>query len=474
MIVARKEELLILKEAYEKNESQFIAVYGRRRIGKTFLVREAFNYSFFFSHAGIANGTKKEEIKSFIQSLKDQGVNVDKYPEDWLSVFSFLKKKIESSEEKKKVIFLDELSWMAGKKSDEFTKALELFWNGFASNRKDVLLIVSSSATSWLLNHIIHSKGGFYHRLNHAIRLLSFSLKDCKEYADKSGYYMTDNQILETYMVFGGVPYYWSLLRKGESISQNVDRLCFSELGELREEFQYLYASLFNHPEEYLKIVTALGTKRKGLTRKEIVEATKIKDTGNLSKKLEELTLCGFVREYYPFGKKKVGSVFMLIDNFTIFYFHFMKPMPTDTHYYQNNIQSGKFNAWRGLSFELVCLQHITQIKYALGISGVSTQECSWICKGNEEEGISGHQIDLLIDRKDGIINLCEMKYSSTQYSITKKEDEDYRIRLADFLKVTNTKSAIVLTMISPYGIQKNAYANLIGKTIELADLIKV
>lgn len=474
MIVARKEELALLKEAYDKEESQFIAVYGRRRIGKTFLVREAFDYQFSFSHSGIANGTKKEEIAAFCQSLKDQGYSVEKRTEDWMTAFFYLKQKLEASEEKKKVVFLDELSWMAGKRSDEFLKALESFWNGWASNRKDILLIVSSSATSWLLNHLIHSKGGFYHRLNHTIRLLPFSLKDCKEYSEKAGYRMTDTQILETYMVFGGVPYYWSLLRKGDSVSQNIDRLCFSELGELREEFQYLYASLFNQPEEYVRIVTALGTKRKGMTRKEIVEKAKLKETGNVSKKLEELILCGFLKEYYPFGKKKANSVFQLIDNFTIFYFHFMKPMPTDPHYYQNNIQSGQFNAWRGLSFELVCLQHVPQIKFALGISGVSTEECSWVCPENDEEGISGHQIDLLISRKDNVINMCEMKYSMVPYSVSLKEEEDYRSRISDFLKVTKTKSAIAFTLISPYGMQKNKYADLISKVVDLSDLIKI
>lgn len=472
MIVGRKEELALLKEAYEKDESQFIAVYGRRRIGKTYLVREAFNGDFFFSHSGVANSSKKEEIKAFCQSLRLQGTEINESISDWMSAFFYLQKKIETSTLSKKVIFFDELSWMASKKSDEFLKALEFFWNSWASNRKDILLIVSSSATSWLLNHVIHSKGGFYHRLNHSIKLLPFSLNECKEYVSKNSYFMSDDQILETYMVFGGVPYYWSLLRNGESVSQNVDRLCFSENGELQLEFECLYSSMFNQPNEYIKIVTALSKKRKGLTRKEIVETADIIDTGNLSKKLEELSVCGFIKEYLPFGKKKANSIFQLIDNFTIFYFHFMKTMPSDTHFYQSNVQSSKFNAWRGFSFELVCLQHIKQIKQALGISGVASEECSWINKSDEDLGVSGHQIDLLISRKDGIINMCEMKYSLKPYSLSKDEVNDYQTRISDFLKVTKTKSSIIFTLISPYGLIKNINSGIVAKVITLEDLI--
>lgn len=444
MIIGRKEELKILREAYESDESRFIAVYGRRRVGKTFLVREAFDYNFTFTHSGIANASSKKQIKAFVSALKEQGFQTDDEPKDWLDAFSLLKEKIKQSNHTKKVIFLDELSWMASKRSADFISGLEFFWNGWASARKDVLLIVSSSASSWILDKVIHAKGGLYHRLNHTIHLFPFTLKECKQYCYNKNLIMNDSQILETYMIFGGVPYYWSLLSEGKSLPQNVDSLCFSEEGELRNEFGYLYATLFNFPTEYIKIVTAIAKKRKGLTRLEILEETKIKDTGNLTKKLKELIDCGFLREYLPFGKKKNGSIFQLIDNFTIFYFRIMKPMPTDRNYYQHSIQSGKVNAFRGLSFELVCLQHVPQIKKALGISGVVTEECSWTCLASEETGIKGHQIDLLIARNDGIINVCEMKYSQKPYSIDKEENESFIQEIADFLEVTKTKSSLV------------------------------
>lgn len=267
MLIGRKEEKELLQEAYFSDESKFVAVYGRRRVGKTYLIRSVFENKFFFSHAGLAKGSQKKQIMDFCLSLKEQGFTVGDNVSSWLVAFSYLKRAIMASSKKKKVIFLDELSWMAGKRSSDFLTALESFWNGWASGRKDVLLFVSSSATSWLIDHIIHNKGGLYHRLSHSIHLSPFSLKECKEYSlvNELGY--SPIQILELYMVFGGVPYYWSLLRRGLSVAQNIDFLCFSRNGELHEEFNYLYASMFSKPDEYIQIITCIAKKKKGLTR---------------------------------------------------------------------------------------------------------------------------------------------------------------------------------------------------------------
>lgn len=275
-------------------------------------------------------------------------------------------------------------------------------------------------------------------------------------------------------MVFGGVPYYWSLLKKGFSVSQNIDVLCFYKNGELRDEFKYLYSSMFTKSEEYVRIITSIAKKKKGLTRTELIEASKLKDSGSLSKKLAELKECGFIRRYLPYAKKKKESVFQLIDNFTIFSLNMMNPKKEDKHFYQNNLQSGSYNAFMGLSFELVCLEHIKQIKYALGISGVVSRECSWVCSRDLENGVDGHQIDLLIDRNDGVINMCEMKYSLTPYSITSKEEENYRKRVSDFIKVTNNKKPIIYTMITPFGIMKNLHSGMVVRTITLEDLMSI
>lgn len=284
------------------------------------MVREAFDYKFFFSHSGVANGSKKDELKAFESSLKGQGAIIDKEIKNWIDAFFYLQKKIESSSKRKKVIFLDELSWIATPRGKEFLSALEFFWNSYASARKDIVLIVSSSATSsWLTNNIIHSKGGFYHRLIHKIRILPFSLKDCEEYSLRQNLGLTKKEIVDLYMAFGGVPYYWSLLRSGDSVANSIDNLCFSPNGELKDEFNYLYASIFASPKDYVDIITTIAKKKKGLTRKEIVEEGKLVENGSLSKKLEELIECGFLREYTPFGKKKDGSLYQLIDNLPCF-----------------------------------------------------------------------------------------------------------------------------------------------------------
>lgn len=474
MLVGRKEETKLLEEAYLSEESKFIAVYGRRRVGKTYLIREFFNNQFFFSHAGLAKGSMKKQIQSFCLSLKEKGAYINEEVSDWLTAFSYLKRLIMTSDEKKKVIFLDELSWIAGTRSSEFLNALESFWNGWASGRKDILLIVSSSATSWLMDHVIHDKGGFYHRLNYTIHLLPFSLKECMEYSALNQFCYQPSQILELYMVFGGIPYYWSLLRRNLSVAQNIDFLCFSKTGELHDEFSYLYASMFHKPGDYISVITAIAKKKKGLTRNEIIKFGKIKDNGALSRKLAELEECGFIRRYLPYEKKKKEAIFQLVDNFTWFYFTWMNPMKNDEHFYQNNLQSGMYNSFVGLSFELVCLEHIRQIKYALGISGVVSQECSWVCAADKEKGISGHQIDLLIDRKDGIINMCEMKYSLVPYSLTAKEAEDYRQRISDFNEATKNTKPVLFTLISPYGVKHNNNDGIVAKLITLDDLFAI
>lgn len=263
MFVGRKDERKLLQDSYLSEESAVIAVCGRRRVGKTYLIRNAFDNRFLFFHSGLANGNGKKQLDAFCLSLQEQGAVFDGPVNDWLNAFSILKRMIMASDGKKKVVFLDELSWIAGKKSNDFLMALESFWNGWASGRKDVLLIISSSATSWLIDHVIHNKGGLYRRLTHTIHLLPFSLKECSEYSFAHGLGYSAMNLLELYMVFGGVPYYWSLLRRGLNVAQNVDSLCFSRNGELREEFSHLYASMFNRPEEYIQIITAIAKKEK-------------------------------------------------------------------------------------------------------------------------------------------------------------------------------------------------------------------
>ncbi len=469
MIVGRKNEIEILKRTVLDDDSHFVAVYGRRRIGKTFLIREVFNYRFTFQHAGISDGGLDEQIFAFESSIKEAGGQYNKR-KNWLEAFEDLKDIIRSSQEKKKIIFIDELSWMDTQNSD-LMKALENFWNGWASARKDIVLIVCASATSWMMSKVIHNKGGLYNRLTEQIQLDPFTLSECEKYVKELGLSFTRNQILQYYMIFGGVPFYWKTLKKGLSLSQNVDAALFAKNAPLKDEYKYLYASVYRNPTVHIKIVTALGTKKVGMTRDELLESTGIINSGDFTVKLEELESCGFIRKYYSYGMKKKNAVYQLIDNFTLFFFQFMEKGTQDEHFWTNQINTPAINTWQGYAFERVCLEHVKQIKNKLGISGVYTEINSWYCKEDKEKGIKGAQIDLLIARKDQVINLCEMKYSNSEYTLNRSDDESIRNKIDALVKVTKTKSAIYPTLITTYGLTDNSYAGNIQSVVTLDDL---
>lgn len=472
MLVARAKETEILQSAALRDEAQFVAVYGRRRVGKTYLVKECFGNTFTFQHAGLAHGSKQEQIESFCDSLRRAGLEGFDEPADWMGAFELLKDLIERSDEDRKVVFIDELSWM-DRKQAKLIPALESFWNGWASGRKDLLLIVCASATSWMMDKVIHNKDGLYNRLTAQIHLMPFTLAECEEYLKANGIVMNRQEILEGYMILGGIPYYWSYLRRGLSLSQNVDALFFAQDAPLRHEFKFLYASLFAKPDSYIAIVTALGKKKVGLRREEIVQATGIEDSGNLTRKLEDLENCDFIRSYTCFGKKKRDTVYQLLDNFTLFHFKFLAKRPTDERYWSNQVNTPSRNAWCGLAFERVCLQHTAQIKSKLGISGVLTEVHSWYCRADEDKGLFGSQADLLIVRRDQVINVCELKYASADYAFAKKDDEAMRRKISDIQTATGTRYAIHPTLVTTYGMRKSQYWGTVQAVIVADDLFR-
>ncbi|MBO6108552.1 MAG: ATP-binding protein [Eubacterium sp.] len=471
-LIGRKNELAILKDAILDDRSHFIAVYGRRRIGKTFLIREAFNHRFTFQHAGLSDGTLSEQLTAFNNSIQEAGYMIDHRPQNWMDALNQLKEVINNSPEKKKVIFIDELSWMDTPKS-RLIVALEHFWNGWASARNDVILIVCSSATSWMLSNIIHNKSGLYNRLTEQIHLKPFQLSECEEYVKSKDIAFTRDQILRYYMIFGGVPYYWTFIKKGKSLEQNVDSILFANDAPLQDEFKYLYASIFRNPTAHIKLISTLGKKKAGMTREELIKGSGLSNSGDLTAKLEELESCGFIRKYRAFGMKNKNAVYQLIDNFTLFYYKFMENRPTDEHFWSSQINTPAVNTWNGLAFERVCLLHTEKIKEKLGISGVHTDINSWYCAANPDIGILGSQIDLLIVRADQVINLCEMKYSSSEYAITDKVDKSIKRKIHDLITVTKTKYAVYPTLITCHGIIDNAYSNDIQAVITVDDLFK-
>ena len=469
MIIGRKEEQQILHSAVQSENSEFVAVYGRRRVGKTYLIRETFGYKFTFQHTGLAKGNTKEQLFSFAISLCDAGYDDCPIPKSWLEAFSLLSAYLKNSADEKKIVFLDELPWMDTPRSN-FISAFEHFWNGWASARKDIVLIICGSATSWIINKVINDHGGLHNRVTKQIALQPFTLKECEMFAQSKGLEMSRYQLAECYMVFGGIPYYWSLLEKGLSLAQNIDKIIFAKNGKLSNEFNQLYASLFKSPEQYIDIVTALGKKKVGMTREEIIAATDKYSNGALSKVLDELEYCGFIRKYNGFDKKSKQAIYQLIDNYTLFYFKFIQQNENnDEHFWSASIDSAMHRAWSGLAFERLCMAHTQQIKAALGIAGVLSNVYSW--RKEADETSDGAQIDLLIDRKDQVINLCEMKYSLSEYAIDAEYEQKLRNKKSVFIDTTNTRKAVHLTMVTTFGIKANAHSGIVQNEITLEDL---
>ncbi|MBQ7649968.1 MAG: ATP-binding protein [Victivallales bacterium] len=466
MLIGRENEIRRLNETLSSDASEFVVVYGRRRVGKTYMIREAFNGSFAFYHTGVANVGREEQISRFAKSLQRHGILFKHFPKNWYEAFDSLAEGLERLSAGKKVIFIDELPWMDSQKSN-LISALETFWNGWASARKDIVLIVCGSATSWMTDKIINDKGGLHNRLTHRIKLEPFTLAECEQFTQAKGIIATRRQILEYYMVMGGIPYYWNYLRKDKSPAQNINDTFFAANGELRDEYSQLYASLFRKPQCHIAIVSALGKKKVGMTRIELLKATHGTDNGLFSKAISELVECGFVRCYRMPGKKSHDAIYQLIDHFTLFHFKFLEALDAGEDGSWEAMQNmPAINVWRGLSFERVCMAHIEQIKRKLGISGILTRQYAW--RSNEEDGA---QIDLLIERSDDAVNICEMKYSADKYEISKEEHGKLQHRRDVFIKEQGLKGAAYLTFITTCGVLHNAYWNDIQSEVTLDDL---
>jgi hypothetical protein len=466
-IIGRKHEQEILQECLDSTKAEFIAVYGRRRIGKTYLVKQFFEEKFDFYATGVYNISRTEQLKRWkIQLQKHSGEKTVK-PKDWFEAFDQLQKYLESLADKKRiVIFIDELPWMDTPKSN-FIRALEFFWNSWAADRKGLKLVVCGSATTWMTNKLIGDKGGLHNRVTRPIHLAPFTLAETKQYLECRGMDWSHNEIMETYMTLGGTPFYLYLLRPNLSLRQNVDALFFGNDAPLRTEYDILFRSLFNDAIAYRKIVELLSGKLKGLTRLEIMDGIKATDNGNLSEILENLEKCDFIRHYQAFGKKQRDVIYQLTDMYTLFYLRFVKGYNGMNDHAWSNIPDKKRNTWQGYAFEQVCILHINQIKKALGISGIASDVCSWSTRG----GNKGAQIDLIINRTDNVIDLCEMKYSDSLYELTKNYIEWLKERRDLFKKETRTTKTLHLTMITSQGLANGKYTSQIQSQVTMDDL---
>ena len=469
VIVGRNNEIARIEQYYNSGKAEFIAVYGRRRIGKTFLIRQYFRNQFAFDMTGVMEGSKAEQMTAFHTALKTYGYKGRKN-QNWIDAFYALRELLEAKIEQGKrcVIFIDELPCLDTPKAG-FVNALGHFWNNWANWQSEIMLIVCGSATSWMVRNVIDNHGGLHDRITHEIHLHPFTLAETEEYFAKNGFAWNRLSILRSYMAIGGVPYYMSLFERTDSPATGLDRLFFGGNAELRKEYRRLFSSLFKNPQPYLEIISLLAKHSKGLTREEISCELKISNNGRLGDMLSDLVYCDFLRKYNVREKriKTNSALYQLVDFYTIFYNTFARKNIVEENFWTRNVNTPEVSAWYGLAFERVCKSHIAQVKASLGIASVSSEFYSWQVKKVD----GGAQVDIIIDRADNTINLCEVKYSEDLYSLDKEEFMKIQNRINMFKEVTATRSSVIPTMITTFGLRDGMYSDQIIAKVDMEAL---
>ena len=479
-LIGREKETQELINLYNSSKAEFVAVYGRRRVGKTFLVDEALKGKITFRHAGLSpideqnrKNNLKEQLTHFFFSLQMQGLKRGKRPSTWMEAFYMLIQLLESKKrtDKRQVVFIDELPWLDTPRSG-FMTAFEGFWNTWGCHRDNLMLIVCGSASSWMLDNLINNHGGLYGRTTYEIKLHPFTLGECEEYYQKNGIRMSRYDIVQSYMIIGGIPYYLGYMKKGLSLAQNIDQLFFSEGAKLHDEYDRLFASVFSNPEQMKKIVQLLGERRMGFSRKEILTQTGLEDCGASTKMLKALVASDFIQPYVPFGKSTRDIHYKLKDSFCLFYMKFIRGQKElEPDFWMHNVTSPSINAWRGFSFEEVCFSHANKIKQALNILGVSSSQSGWVVRGDEDS--EGAQLDLLIDRKDNVVNMCEMKFYSEPFSVSKAYHAKLVHRQNLLAEQLPRKTVIQPVLVTTEGLVYNEYSGIFQNTVTLDNLFE-
>lgn len=471
-VAGREHEIKMLQNLLLEDHSEFAAVYGRRRIGKTYLIRQVFENQIVFDCSGLHELEMSQQLENFWIAFSERYPSKKvPLPQTWLQAFTLLRKQIKSMTSKqKKVIFLDEIAWFETPKSG-FLAALDNFWNQFCTKRNDIILVICGSAASWIIDKIINNRGGLHNRITTHIPLMPFTLGETKDFLSMQRIHLSLKDIATLYMCVGGVPFYLKDIKVGQSVPQILDELYFSPKALLKNEFGNLYASLFKNSDLHVAIVKALATKNKGLTRSELLEATKLSSGGGFSLLLQELVECGFVKSIYPINKAKEDILYRLVDEYSIFYFKFIENRKGKTNWAEINLDQ-KFKIWSGYAFENLCFNHVFQIKKALGIHGIVSNEYSWVQKGTATE--SGTQIDFIIDRSDNCISILELKFYDRIFEITAAYAQELREKVAIFKEKTKTKKNVFVILLTAYGAKRNEhFLNVITNDILVDELYK-
>lgn len=474
-MAGRKEQEDLLNSFITRKKSAFLAVTGRRRVGKTYIIDEVYGKHFCLRITGIQDADMQVQINNFTQKIAEySGLPVFTPPDNWQEVFLLLKTYLKTlPKNKKQVIFIDELPWVVTKRSG-FIQLLAHLWNDYLSKEKHFILVVCGSATSWIAQKIVNDKGGFHNRLDQTIRLKPFTLEETKGFLQSKKIKLTDQAIAELYMAIGGIPYYLEQIKNGESVNQTIARLCFDMDGILRNEYDNLYKALFEHSENHEAIVAALATSHGGLTRKQIIAKSKVQEGGPYTRAMNDLLISGFVEEVVPYGRAKRGALYRLLDEYSVFYHKFIvgnkkkgKGIWATLH------QSQQYKIWTGYAFENLCRRHLSEIKRVLGISGIYTEHYSFSNK-SDSNAKTGFQIDLIIDRKDDTINLCECKFYNSEFTINKEYASKLRNRKQAFIENTKTKKTVFNTLITNLGAVRNEYfLDVIDVDLTVSDLMK-
>ncbi len=461
-LIGRKKEQEILLKALHSDEAEMVAVIGRRRVGKTFLIRETYDRLIDIEVTGVQNATRKEQLENFSFVLNNFASRETPLstPKNWLAAFRQLIKVLEREDIKqkkeKRVLFFDELPWLATKKSG-FLAALGFFWNNWAS-KNNIVVAICGSAAAWMIQKVVQHKGGLHNRITKRIYLKPFTLSETAQFFKHKKINLNQYQIAQIYMIMGGIPHYLKEVEGGKSAMQNIDDICFSETGLLRDEFSRLYPALFEKSDNHIAIIRALATKWKGLTRKEIIQLTGLSEGGGVSKVIQELISSDFISFYYPFGKKKKDMLYRLTDEYSLFYLQFIENKRLQEKGMWNRLsQTPVYKSWIGYAFESLCLKHVAQIKQALEIGGIFTETASFVYQGTANK--QGIQIDLLIDRNDQVINVCELKFYQGEFTIDKAYATKLRNKINTFTTISGTSKQVFLTFISSFGLKHNKHS---------------
>lgn len=473
-IIGRIEERKILLNLLQEGNSQFIALYGRRRIGKTYLIRNVFEKELFFETTGLNGSNMAQQIANFCDGLMKNNFPIFQKPTTWIQAFSLLSSYLESQKsKKKKVLFFDEIPWLDTPRSG-FLAAFGNFWNQYFSRRNDIILVICGSATSWIINKIVKNKGGLHNRLNQSLRLEPFTLLETTQFLTYKRVSLATKDLATLYMCTGGIPFYLNEVKAGRSLAQIIDDLFLSDQAVLKFEFQNLYAALFINYESHQKVIKALLSKNKGLLRQEIVKIAGIGSGGSLSIILQELEECGFIQKFTPIDKQKEDSIYRLMDEYSAFYYKFIDGNKQVLNG-QSLVNSQSFRIWSGFAFENLCMRHRGQIAKSLGFSGVIYSVSSFVAKANaKNNGEKGTQIDLIFDRADNVVNIIEAKFYTSIYGMTAADAQSISNKKEAYLAKTKSRKTIFTTLITLNGAERNKhFLGVVTNELTLEDLLQ-